>query len=394
MSKNVLHIIRKSSQLRSTFIKNQITVHIRYRPYIVFKEKSDKPYDGGYADFDSEKFEILDLSGMKSEGKKINKYLKRISTSDINAIEKFIKEKSIDILHFHYGTDAGLYNKLIEKSNLPSLISFYGYDASSFPKMFYGLGKQFLKRRVFNTGAMMTAMTEDMKKDLVQLGCDEKKIIVHYHGVGGSVYYYPERKYANRDKIILLIVSYLAPQKGHLFLFRGIRELLNRGIRNFELRVIGTGELENELKEFVSANNLCDYIKFLGAMKAHSPEILSEYRNADIFTHPSVIPENGDKEGIPGTVVEAMFCGLPVVSTYHAGIPYIIENGKTGLLVKEWDVNKIADSISLLMSDSELRKKIGTNAMNYAMENLILSKKEAMLEEIYDNLISTYKSKN
>lgn len=394
MPKNVLHIIRKSSQLRSTFIKNQITAHVRYRPFIAFKEKSNKPYDGGYADFDTDKYEILDLSGKNNEGKKINKYLKRISPSDITAIEKFVKDKSIDILHFHYGTDAGLYKKLIDKCNLPSLISFYGYDVSSFPKMFYGLGKQFLKRRVFNADAMMTAMTEDMKTDLIKLGCDEKKIIVHYHGVGGSVYYFPEREYANREKIILLIVSYLAPQKGHLFLFRGIRELLKRGIRNFELRVIGTGELENELKEYVSANSLSEFIKFPGAMTAHSPEILSEYKNADIFTHPSVIPKNGDKEGIPGTVVEAMFCGLPVVSTYHAGIPYIIENGKTGLLVKEWDVNKIADSISMLMKDSELRKKIGTSAMNYALENLILSKKEAMLEEIYDKLIDSYKSRN
>jgi colanic acid/amylovoran biosynthesis glycosyltransferase len=388
MPNNVLHIVRKSSQLKSTFIKNQIESHIRYNPYIVFKEKSDRLYDGGYADFDTNKYEILALSELNLRFK----YLKKISSSDIEEIEKFIKEKSIDILHLHYGTDAGLYKKLIDNCGIPSLISFYGYEVSSFPKMFFGLGKHYLNHRVFNTTAKITAMTEDMKNDLVKLGCNESKIIVHYHGVGGDVYYYPEREYRNRDKIILLIVSYLAPQKGHRFLIDSIKEIVNRGNRNFELRIIGTGELEKELKDYVRSNNLDYCIKFLGPMKAHSPEILNEYKNADIFAHPSVVPKNGDKEGIPGTVVEAMFCGLPVVSTYHAGIPYVIENGKTGLLVKEWDIKKLSDNIELLMTNVELRKNIGTNAMKYAMENLILSKKEAILENIYDDVIKSFKN--
>jgi colanic acid/amylovoran biosynthesis glycosyltransferase len=391
LQKIVLHIIRKSSQLRSTFIKNQIVSHVRYKPYIVFKEKSERLYDGGYADFEFNKYDILDLSELNNSGKKSYKYLKRISSSDVLEIKKFIKDKSIDILHLHYGTDAGLYKKLITESGIPSVVSFYGYEVSSFPGMLLGLGKQYLKHRVFNTPAKITAMTEDMKNDLINLGCDENKIIVHYHGVGGSVYYYPEREYRDRDKIILLIVSYLAPQKGHKFLIESIKEVLKRGHKNIELRIIGTGELEKELKDYVSSNNLNEYVKFLGAMTAHSPEILNEYKNADIFTHPSVIPKNGDKEGIPGTVVEAMFCGLPVVSTYHAGIPYVIENGKTGLLVKEWDIQSLADNIILLIKDAELRKKIGTNAMTYAMENLILSKKEVMLEEIYDSVIINFK---
>lgn len=385
MPKNVLHIIRKSSQLRSTFIKNQIISHINYRPFIVYKEKSEKPFDGGYADFDYHNFEILDLS---ENGKTNLKFIKRISRSDTEAIKKFIRDKSIDILHLHYGTDAGMYRKIINGAGIPSLISFYGYEVSSFPGMFFGMGRQYLKKRVFNTPAFVTAMTEDMKNDLIKLGCDEEKIIVHYHGVGGEVYYYPERNYINSGKLILLIVSYLAPQKGHRFLFEGIREVIKRGYRNFELRIIGTGELENDLKEYIKTNNLDDNIKFLGAMKAHSPEIINEYKNADIFTHPSVIPENGDKEGIPGTVVEAMFSGLPVVSTYHAGIPYVIENGKTGLLVNEWDTGKLADNIIALMIDYELRKNLGLSAQKYAMENLLVSRKEKMLEEIYDNLIS------
>jgi colanic acid/amylovoran biosynthesis glycosyltransferase len=387
MPNNVLHILRKSTQLRATFIKNQITNHLRYSPFIVFKESTDKPYDGGYADFENKKFKILNLGeGKKERNKRPNKYIKRISKFDAEKILSFIKLNSIDILHLHYGTDAGLYKKIVEQSGLPSIISFYGYEVSSFPRMFLGLGKHYLKRKVFNTSSKILAMTEDMKNDLLKLECDESKIIVHYHGVDGSIYYNPTRKYYNRDKIILLIVSYLTPQKGHKFLLEAVKEIIKRGYKNFELRIVGTGELEFELKEYVSYNNLNSTVKFLGAMKAHSPEILREYKNADIFTHPSVIPENGDKEGIPGTVVEAMFSGLPVVSTFHAGIPHIIENGKTGLLVKEWNVEELADSILFLIQNVNMREKIGKSAQKYAIENLNLSIKEAELEKIYDSV--------
>jgi len=391
MSNNVLHIIRKSSQLRATFINNQIINHIRYNPFIVFKEFSSKLYDGGYSDFDFNKYKILQLN---EKGKKsfAYKYLKRISDSEIEKILNFIKENRIKILHFHYGTDAGLYYKLMKQSGLPSVISFYGYESSSFPGMFMGYGKYFLNKRVFPYATKIFAMSKEMKKDCIELGCDENKIIVHYHGVNGDIYYYPEREYCEKNKMILLNVSSLVEPKGHIFLFKAIKELVNRNIRNFELRLIGTGDIEIMLKNFVKENKLSEYITFVGVLKAHSDDILSEYKNADIFVHPSVIPKNGDKEGIPGTIVEAMFSGLPVISTYIGGIPYIIENEKTGLLNKEWDVEKLAENILKLMNSVKLREQIGRSGQIYAKENLDLKIKEANLENIYDDLIESFKN--
>lgn len=384
MHNNVLHIIRKSTHLRSTFINNQITNHIKYYPYIAFKEYIDKPFDGGYGEFDFKKYKVLNLSS--GENKRIYKYYKRISTGDIKKLENFIKENSIDVLHLHYGTDAGLYYKIMNDYGIPSVVSFYGYDVTSFPKMFLGLGKKFLKDKVFAKATKILAMTEEMKNDLLKIDCDEKKIIVHYHGVKGKDYYFPERQYEKKDKIILLIVATLTAAKGHIFLLNAIKELIKNRITNFELRIIGWGELEEKLKKFVNDNNLGENVKFLGAMKAHSKEIIDEYKNADIFVHPSTVPDDGNKEGIPGAIVEAMFSGLPVISTYNGGIPHIIENEKTGLLVNEWDTEKLADSISYLVQNIERRKYIGTNAQEYAMKYLDLPLKQKMLEDIYDSV--------
>ena len=385
MSKNVLHFVRKSTQLKATFINDQISNHINYTPSIVIKEQLDKKYDGGFAEFNFAKYKIIFLDYKKSIS---YKYCKKLSDAEVRKILNFVNENNINILHFHYGTDAGLYYQVMKKSDVPSVVSFYGYESSSFPKLYFGLGKKYLQNRVFKHADKLFAMSEDMKNDFIKLGCDESKIIVHYYGVNGKIYNYKSRKYFESDKYTLLIVSSLVPQKGHLFLLHGINELVRRGIKNFVLKIVGTGELANELKRYVKENKLEEYVKLLGPMKAHSTEILSEYVKADIFVHPSVMPKNGDKEGIPGTIVEAMFSGLPVISTNHAGIPHIIKDGFTGLLVKEWDVAKLSDKISQLIKDIELRKRIGENARKYAVDNLDLYIKEKELENIYDNLLN------
>jgi len=131
-----------------------------------------------------------------------------------------------------------------------------------------------------------------------------------------------------------------------------------------------------------------DYVSYKGKITYASQEHLKILNDADVFIHPSVTAGNGDKEGIPGAIVEAMSAGLPVISTYHAGIPYIIEHNKTGLLVKEWDIKALTEAIICLAERVELRKKLGLAAQKYALENLDLLQKEKELETIYNNLLN------
>jgi colanic acid/amylovoran biosynthesis glycosyltransferase len=386
MPNNVLHFVRKSTQLKATFIKGQITKHVKYKPFIVVKEYIDKMYDGGYAEFDFSKYKILFLNEESKSNFKY-KYLRRISKTDVKKILDFIKNNEINILHFHYGTDAGIYNELMKHSGLPSVVSFYGYDSSSFPRMYLGLGKIYLQRRVFKFASKILAMSKDMKKDLLKIGCDENKIIIHYQGCNTDKYLFTDRIYQNKEKIVLFFLARFDAQKGHLFLLESIKRLINKGITNFEVWLVGAGILDNKLTEFIKKNKLEEYVKKMKPVKANSDELLNLFKEADIFVHPSVTAKNGDKEGIPGAIVEAMLTGLPVISTFHSGIPFVIKDGITGALVNEWDYDSLANKINLLINDVELREKLGRNAQNYAKDNLNLSIKEKELEEIYDSLI-------
>jgi len=383
MRRIVAHFIRKESQLKASFIQNQITNHIQFQPIIIYRYKSKKN-DGGFAEFSLNDTPTLDLS----EGKLFDinfRYLKKISAQDGDKVKYFLKKNNAAVLHFHYGSDTCIYTDVLKNSGIPSVVSFYGYDASSFNSFLFGYGGYLLRNRLFPLVDKVFAMSPDMKKDLIKAGCPEAKIIIHYYGTDVNLFKDLTPVYTRKEKITLLILASLVPQKGHLFLLKAFVQLVNNGCNNIILRIVGSGELENQLKNFVNRNSLQNYVKFIGACKYGSQEMLNELQNADIFVHPSVIAENGDKEGIPGTIVEAMSAGLPVISTYHAGIPFIIKNNESGLLISEGHTNALADAIKKLATNINLRAKLGQNARRFALENLDLLTKEKELENIYDS---------
>jgi colanic acid/amylovoran biosynthesis glycosyltransferase len=386
--KRVAHFIRKDAQLKASFIRNQIANHVRYNPILIWRKERPKRYDGGYARFDTTAYPTLNLSeeeGWREKALFIGP--KVLSARQVDKILHTLDKNEVSVCHFHYGSDCGIFSPLLTRLKIPSVVSFYGYDCSSFPGRYLGYGKVYLQKRVFADISAVLAMSEDMRNDLIRLGCPKEKIIVHYYG-SEVKRFFMVRPYDRKESIELLILASLVPQKGHMTLLKSLVRLIASGVSNFTLRIVGTGELENQLKSYVLRNNLSQHVVFTGPIPYASQEMMAEYRRADIFIHPSVEAANGDKEGIPGTIVEAMASGLPVVSTYHAGIPYIITDHYTGLLVKEYDIEALSHSIHRLMTELNLRKRIGLAGQQYASEYLDITQKEIDLEKIYDDVIT------
>lgn len=382
----VAHFVRKSSQLRASFIQNQIVSHLDYEPVLVWRKQASRLYDGGYAAFDYSVYPALDLSVTQGW---VEKALfagpKVLSRRQVERVARFLESEEVQICHFHYGTDCGIYYPFTRELKIPSVVSFYGYDSSSFPGLLFGYGRAYLQKRVFSNVSAVLAMSPDMKHDLIKAGCPEEKIIVHYYGTDCKRFDM-HRQYPEKGHLNLLILASLVPQKGHIFLFKSLLALLQSGVRNWKLEVIGVGESADQIKNFAQKNGLSEFVRFMGGIPYGSAEMMEAYRRADIFVHPSVVAENGDKEGIPGTVIEAMAAGLPVVSTYHAGIPYVISHGKTGLLVQEWDTEELSGAIARLIADPSLRQQLGTAAQTEALQTLELREKEKELEDIYSRL--------
>ncbi|GAF72499.1 unnamed protein product, partial [marine sediment metagenome] len=129
-----------------------------------------------------------------------------------------------------------------------------------------------------------------------------------------------------------------------------------------------------------------DSVQFLG-MLPHE-EVQREMEASDIFLSPNVTASDGNREGIPNTIKEAMATGLPVVSAYHAGIPELVIDKKTGFLVPEKDVDGLVDRLDYLIAHPELWEKLGSQGREVVEEKFNLFKQISRLEEIYAKLLS------
>jgi colanic acid/amylovoran biosynthesis glycosyltransferase len=228
-------------------------------------------------------------------------------------------------------------------------------------------------------------MSPDMKKDLMAVGCPEEKIILHYYGTD-TRRFHMQRTYGHNEKARFLIVCGLSPQKGHMFLLEAFKLACRQAGDRMTLHIVGDGILREEIREYVEVHQMKNVV-LEGPVPYGSKEHIKHMKEADVFIHPSVTAPDGAKEGIPGAIIEAMASGLPVISTEHAGIPYVIEHGKTGLLVREGDTEGVCRHILRLAGDKDLRESLGVAAQRHALEVLDLGPKEKELEEIYRSLI-------
>lgn len=382
----VLHFVRKKSQLKSSFIINQIINHINFIPSIAYKfEKYKEGHERIEWSFDKE-IEELNLSLSENKWDKILfKFLKKITRKQATIIKEYIEKRKINILHFHYGTDAGMFLLMLKRVNLLKVVSFYGYDCSDFPNLYFGLAKYYLQKRTFKYADKVFAMSKDMQDDLIKLGCPKDKIIVHYFG-SDIQKFYSIHNYNKKRVVSFLNLSRFIAKKGHDFLLKAF-SLAYKKNQNIHLTIVGDGITRDLIYAIIDKFGMQKYVTVKSSYSYASEEHLRYLSNADIFIHPSLIDKNGEKEGIPGAVIEAMASGLPVISTYHAGIPEIIKNYETGLLVEEWDVDKLTEYILELSSKADMRKQIGEAGQKSVMSTLKLEDKEKELEEIYTNLI-------
>jgi len=158
---------------------------------------------------------------------------------------------------------------------------------------------------------------------------------------------------------VILAVARLVEKKGLETLIRAAALLRLRGA-DFRVRIAGEGPEWARLQRLVHELGVADNVTFLGPLM--EPEVRAEYRRAAVFALPCRVLENGDRDGLPNVVVEAMAHGLPVASTTLAGVREAVVDGECGLLVPPGDEFGLADALQRLLSDGALRSRLGVQA--------------------------------
>lgn len=207
-----------------------------------------------------------------------------------------------------------------------------------------------------------------------------RRIAMAHGGSGAEVVYAPHGVDVDRfrpgpdasgptgpdEPVRLLAVGRLVPKKGYTTLIAALAKLADRGVP-FTCRIIGGGDLRESLAARLASAGLADRVELCGTRT--QIEILEEYRQADIFVQASVVTADGDRDGIPNSVLEAMSCGLTVVATDVAGIPEVITDHGTGLLARQADPTALAGAIGEAADDHLLRSRLGQAARRFVVEH-------------------------
>ena len=377
------HVMRAYLAPTETFVRNQIVTLRRYRPVVAAHHRrptTEVPLEAGAVAEDR-------LAGPLAAAERLVYRAVRLgSPAAMTALARYLRAQDARLLHHHYLTDARFMLGVQRRMELPAVVSAYGYDVSWFPRLAGGLGARYL-RPVFGHVTTVLAMSEDMREDLRALGCPDEKLRVHYYGSETRRFRCPARRYDQDGELVVLCCGRLHPGKGQQVVLRALRRLARRGRERFRVVVVGDGPARRDLGRQVSEYGWDGRVVFTGHIPHASPALVAEFARADVFAHPS-LTVTGLKEGIPGTIVEAMAAGLPVVATRHAGIPAVITDGREGVLVPEGDEDALADALDALLGDPVLRERLGRAAARRAADQLDLGPATAALERIYDDVLA------
>jgi colanic acid/amylovoran biosynthesis glycosyltransferase len=183
---------------------------------------------------------------------------------------------------------------------------------------------------------------------LVELGAPPERIVVHRTGIDLERWPHRTAAPAGDRSLRLVTVGRLVEKKGIEYVLRAVRILVDRG-RDVEYRILGDGPRRDRLIALVAELGLGDRVTLHG--RHQQAKVREGMAESDVLVAASVTAADGDEEGIPNVLKEAMALGLPVVGTRHAGIPELIEDGVSGFLVPERDEGTLADALERLARD-------------------------------------------
>jgi colanic acid/amylovoran biosynthesis glycosyltransferase len=294
---------------------------------------------------------------------------------------RLLERGPFDIIHSQFGTlglSAVSLNELLPtKCKLVTYIR--GYDVNVILK-----NNPRIYSELFREGDLFLPVCEFLKERLIREGCEEKKIVVHYSGIDCSKFEYRQRQRVPGESIKVLTIARLVEKKGVVFAIDAVSRLLSKG-EKVEYTVVGDGMLRQSLQQLIDAMGIERHVRLVGSKNHEQVKIFLE--QSHVLIAPSLTAASGDQEGIPNVLKEAMASGLPVISTFHSGIPELVDDGVSGLLVPERDAASLADALASLIHHPEICKEMGQagrRKVEQKFDTNVLSKK---LEELYIGLM-------
>ncbi len=308
----------------------------------------------------------------------------QISDRELSALLRALSRIDASALHIYFGQIAVHLLPLIRAWKKPSIVSFHGADVMvEMNKPAYRQAT----REMLAAVKLVLVRSESLRRALTELGCDETKIALQRTGIPLEEFPFRERSFPSRSRGSewrLVQAGRLIEKKGLSVTLTAFAVFLDR-YPNATLTIAGAGPLLDELQKLTRKLNIEERVSFTGFV---SQEQLREiYYRSHIFLHPSQTGHDGNQEGVPNSMLEAMASGLPVFATEHGGIPEAIENDASGVLVPEHDHEALSRALLSATQDLIFLSRIARSAAEIVRKNFDLRTQAQRLDDIYLQII-------
>ena len=278
-----------------------------------------------------------------------------------------------DVVLCHFGPNGDLMVRVRKAlgARWPVATFFHGYDISN---LLAKMGPR-IYDRLLRDGDLFLPASGFFRMRLAELGAAADRTSVQRMGVRPESEWRGEQAASGGRKreFVFISVGRLVEKKGHEYTVRALARCRQRAPDiDMKLRIVGGGPLMDKLQDMIADLGLEGNVQLSGSLPRE--DIKGRLLSADAFVLPSVTAENGDMEGFPVAILEAMAAGLPVLTTRHGGIPEIVDDGVTGLLAAERDVDGLADAMYRIARDRSLADRLGRAAREKVERDLDLDR--------------------
>jgi colanic acid/amylovoran biosynthesis glycosyltransferase len=301
----------------------------------------------------------------------------QISSGELRALMEVLERRNARLLHIYFGQIAVHLLPLIRAWQHPSIVSFHGAD------VMVDMNQPAYReatRQMLDAVKLVLVRSESLRRAVIDLGCDENKIEVQRTGIPLDEFSFHERNFPQNGEWRLVQAGRLIQKKGLPVTLSAFASFLKL-YPNASLTIAGEGPMLGELQRLARELQIENRVSFTGFIS--QDQLCDLYYASHIFLHPSETGPDGNQEGIPNSMLEAMVSGLPVFATRHGGIPEAIKSGVSGVLVPERNHEELTNALLNGAKAPDFLSRIARAGAEIVQKNFDLSAQARRLEDVY-----------
>lgn len=292
-------------------------------------------------------------------------------------VEKKIRDLRPDLLHAHYATSFGFIGALSRER--PFIISAWGSDIFSFPRK--SVFHRSLLSWILGKADFLCSTSEIMAREMYRY-IDKGNIIeVIPFGVDLRQFSPPEQnENLSKKPVVFGVAKYLQPIYGLDYLMKAFARVEKSHPGRVLLKIAGSGPELGRLQLLAKNLNISDKVEWLGEIT--NSEVARFYQELDVVVVPSL------EESFGVTAVEASACARPIIASRVGGLPEVVIDGKTGIMVKSQNVESLAEAMEYMLQNPEERRRMGQSGREFVQKNYDFQDNVTHMEQVYKTLLS------